>query len=464
MVRYYLEWLDGEFLELESGNPCTVTPYLLQRTISQVKLHALFGGEIDLSDPQVNDSHVILHLFSQQPFRDFLGKNPTFLRQVIPPYKIDKNDQFSLATTSLRRALEDGWVSGTFKDVKLHQNMARLILEEGAKSSGILDIEKILNDEKTGYRQIVNQLTDLKQEKLLEGMLHSFTYFMTQDKTIPSDYTGEPQNQYVILKETLSKIPEENKEHKELIGTLLDEFNGIDEKDRQYLSSALSLFRKKYKTQGYYYRVITETLFHAWNTAVQRTIKPDGGSLGHLTSDSVPIGIYFEDITDTLIPFTSKDKFNLFKELREKTLNITHMNPARLTWYDISNIVDDTRGTAKKYQASLLSSSDNDIANAAANHAENLNSTIIDLLPEGESSTYPIMSSHWIWIVGKALAFIFGNVVGETTKIPDFSSYSASVTEAMIHKYLRSYGNIVIYDTLGKQVQRMKLRKHNHKL
>jgi len=78
--RLYAHWLDGEWLRI--AHPISVEGRSL--TVQGVaegalKLHALFGTRIALSDVQLTDSPVVVRLFANPDFREYLKHDSGFL-------------------------------------------------------------------------------------------------------------------------------------------------------------------------------------------------------------------------------------------------------------------------------------------------------------------------------------------------------------------------------------------------
>ena len=79
-MRYYAEWLDGEYVLLNHAIRGYSHNAVMQRAM---RFHALFGSTIVLSDVQMIDSKTpIPRLFLDSDFRDFLKENQNFLELV----------------------------------------------------------------------------------------------------------------------------------------------------------------------------------------------------------------------------------------------------------------------------------------------------------------------------------------------------------------------------------------------
>ena len=467
MVSHYIQWLDGAYLELASGKPFIVKPSLLRTTVSLLKLHALFGANIYLSDAQVNDSHVVLHLFSSPSFRNFLKSQESFLHQSVPPYRVGKEtDPFSLATVSLRRSLENDWISSTFDDPEISKTMARVILEDGTKNSGVIDLERQINDKDSGYRKAVRQWPE--HERLLEGMLHGVAYFATPGKTSVSKYNGEPQNQWNMLHEAIDALNKRevlkegevvNEKEERVERTIEFIIKSIkDERKRQYQSDVFAALRKEFDPRSFDYRIIGETVHHAWNAAVQRSIGTDCGSLGHLSNQGVQVGLYLGKPTDSLVPRITKKKEYSANEFSKKIRGIINWDPARLSWVEISRLLDtEIKKTAIEFQESLISDSEAKIIEATTQHVENLNHYFSELASPRELATYPLVFNGWIWIFSGLVAIGMGFTFELGTNIPSSSSLVKEVADMALAKALYHGEGSIMTNTLNKVANRMRL-------
>ena len=97
-MEIYAYWLDGEHLRLSEWVPQD------QSLGVMLKIQALLGHTVVLSDIQLIDSPVVQSLFESDDFRSFARSCPTFLRCTTgaPP----GSDPFTLVTTGLHRALD----------------------------------------------------------------------------------------------------------------------------------------------------------------------------------------------------------------------------------------------------------------------------------------------------------------------------------------------------------------------
>lgn len=92
-VRVYAHWLDPEFVDALNRKAG-----MLERSL---KVHALLGDTLVLSDIQLIDSPLIYRLFAKDDFRQFLRDFPAFMQVVAQPTL--GNDRYSIVARSLER-------------------------------------------------------------------------------------------------------------------------------------------------------------------------------------------------------------------------------------------------------------------------------------------------------------------------------------------------------------------------
>src|SRR5438105_2816702 len=95
-MRYYAEWLDGEYVLLNRAHSA-----ISQRAL---RFHALLGSTIVLSDAQMVDCrNSIPTMFADRGFRSFLHQNPHFLALVAAPAKDIKDRNLAIAIKGIER-------------------------------------------------------------------------------------------------------------------------------------------------------------------------------------------------------------------------------------------------------------------------------------------------------------------------------------------------------------------------
>src|ERR1700735_5189279 len=100
-MRYYAEWLDGEYVLLNKKTPGYDHYATAHRAM---KFHALFGSTIVLSDVQMVDFRTpLLHFFRDAEFRSFLQAHPKFLSLAGSPVSGINDQHAAIALKGLER-------------------------------------------------------------------------------------------------------------------------------------------------------------------------------------------------------------------------------------------------------------------------------------------------------------------------------------------------------------------------
>lgn len=174
-MRRYPQWLHGAFIQLACELPGVSKLELLQQNEGIIKLHALFGTELLISDVQLIDSPTTLQLFNNKSFVNYLIENKQFIKLVARPEKIVTSEAFSIASSGFQRAIKEGWTSSVFSDPDATKALGYAILEAGQ-----VDLSKQLRDSQSAFHKITKKWPDRKL--LLEGMLRGVAHFASTRK------------------------------------------------------------------------------------------------------------------------------------------------------------------------------------------------------------------------------------------------------------------------------------------
>ncbi|MFF2364117.1 hypothetical protein ACFVU0_15605 [Streptomyces sp. NPDC058122] len=320
-MEIYAHWLDGEHLRLSEWNPQD------QSLVVMLKIQALLGHTVVLSDIQLIDSPVVQALFESDDFRSFARGCPEFLRCTTgaPP----GSTPFTLVTTGLRRTLEPGWLSSSFDTAEPLVRLSEEILERGETNPGPLfargSVLGTRYEEDSAIRQRLQAVA---------WTLHHFSReagvpLGTSTVTRPSSYCdvleevaelpGLPSHDYAPVARTLS---------------YLDEHLGASDRHRRALLTAhLDATNPPHRT------AIGNTATQAWNAAVQRTLGTDGASPRSLP-EAADVGLYLGCPTDALFePSTPPSASPAGHGLASSHLAAV----GALSWQDIAKIhLDDS--------------------------------------------------------------------------------------------------------------------------
>lgn len=212
-----------------------------------------------------------------------------------------------------------------------------------------------------------------------------------------------------------------------------------DEHDRHYRSRVYTVLDTR--TWPELHVTVWNTIAHAWNSAVQLTLSPDGGSVPDLPA-SAPVGIYLDYPTDALVPFERKAGRKLAARIGRRPMVATFpWDPARLSWETIKVLVWETLETQHLCQRALHSADDREIAAALQQHVRALTSRIVappeDRLP------------GLVWLVATGALVAFGS--------PDILNYltGAQLAYQAVLDLLKRLRSFQVANTLSKFARRM---------
>ncbi|MFA4949206.1 MAG: hypothetical protein WC674_11975 [Candidatus Krumholzibacteriia bacterium] len=309
-MQLYPHWLDGEFVRIASN---TAAPGFIQETIRAMKLHALLGTQFILNDVQVFDSAAVLALFADDALYDFVRRDRGFLDLRVEPDPSLGDSPFALAARGFTRTRAPGWISSVFmNDSTPIKRLADEIIAN-VQAKGYVDLECPSRTAKN-YPQYAKELNAASR---------AVHYFGSQDKphkmvAVP----GERTNYYQVLYDLLGKLDEVAGEVCQLskvsegIRSMLlaqvhedfahveDTINFIDKEiedpeARKARSRVLAILGHEADLAKREW--IWNNVVQAWNYATQKTLQPEGGSVGTLPGAMSPAP-YLESPTDILVP------------------------------------------------------------------------------------------------------------------------------------------------------------------
>jgi hypothetical protein len=270
-VEVYAHWLDPEFLDALDHKAG-----MLERSL---KVHALLGDTLILSDVQLIDSPIVFRLFANEDFRQFLRDFPDFVQVVAQPTQ--GNDRYAIVARSLERATRKGWVPSSVKIPGLVTEFSRVILEKGW-------VDPDLWHTRDGKRLLANAGEHAND---LRGILNCLDHFANGDRHVivrtPPDPTVETF--YDVLIELRNRTDLESDHRRQVEGTLDWIQENLDPDDWNFRSPVISRIGGPPWTPEQ--QMIRNTVNQAWNCAVETTIDPEAGSTGYLPY-SPPIGVY----------------------------------------------------------------------------------------------------------------------------------------------------------------------------
>ncbi|MGW4745670.1 hypothetical protein ACWEPR_12820, partial [Streptomyces sp. NPDC004290] len=280
-MEIYAHWLDGEHLRVSGWEPRDTSLAVM------LKIQALLGHTVVLSDVQLIDSHAVQALFETEDFRSFVRGCPSFLRCTTAAPA--GSDPFALVTTGLHRALEPGWLSSSFDTAEPLVRLSEAVLERGEANPGPL----FARGTALGARYEEGGAIRRRLEAVA-WTLHHFS----REAGVPlgTSAVARPCSYRDVLEEVaeLPGLPGHDYAPVERTLAYLDEHVESSDRHRRAV-----LFARLDATNPPHRTAMWNTATQAWNGAVQRTLGTDGASPRSLPK-AADIGLYLGRPTDAL--------------------------------------------------------------------------------------------------------------------------------------------------------------------
>jgi len=313
--------------------------------IAIIKLHALCGGSIAIDAMGLSGSQVLLRLFADRTFLDFLAKHPHFIKTV-SVYSHTENDRRAVALAGFRRALDPEWYSSTFLEQEPIIRLSEIIL-----SANWLDPESIKSDKgRNSFATLVSRWP--QYGTLLEGSLYAAWHF-TENFHAPFEAAEPSLRVHELLSETLEKRFVVGM-HKELIYDLK---NFIENRCDSGISASHSeIIRAVQKHESDSKKAIQflQTTSHAFNAGIFKSIKANYGAY-EFFPQGAPIGLYLNSPRDVLVA-TNWYENETTRPLRVLRTCGFDWDPTLLRWADVSKVRDqpDALESGLKFQRACI--------------------------------------------------------------------------------------------------------------
>jgi hypothetical protein len=405
-MRYYAEWLDGEYLLLNRLRQGYDHHSVMQRAI---RFHALFGSTLVLSDAQMIDiRNPVTTLFLDPSFRHFLKVRPDFLSLVAEPVRGTESESFAIAMKGIER------LTNQANKPEDSFEMAITLLGEPIFHAGYFDAERYLNpglNEKGRVGRIIRRYPRYSNE--LKGLLHVLDHFSRSPlptTTLPSkgaperydNLLGSVQNDPQIVNEAKSarireilriqeqNLPEAQHGRRAAIRKLLGTGKWHDE---EWTEENLRLYLD---------------VVHAWNCAINRNIAPDAGTLYEAQND-IRLSQYERSVTDAVGWFSAKSMPT--SQYSDPIRRLLSWDPLDVDWTFISKTVQQTAASAEDLQVALKTRDRKTWTHALGLHATEIANSLVNL---------PIKEiPEWCWTLieaGVTLTDIFPSEYIEPAK------------------------------------------------
>ncbi|WP_328674081.1 hypothetical protein [Streptomyces sp. NBC_00328] len=280
-MEIYAYWLDGEHLRLSEWGPQDLSLSVM------LKIQALLGHTVVLSDVQLIDSPVVQTLFETDDFRSFVRGCPEFLRCTTAAPS--GSDPFTLVTTGLQRALEPGWLSSSFDTAEPLVRLSEAVLERGDANPGPLFARG------TALGALYQESSPLRQR--LQAVAWTLHHFSREPGVPLGTSTMARPSSYCDVLEEVAELPglpgHDYAPVERTLAYLEGHLGEWDRHRRALLMAHLDATNPPHRT------AIWNTATQAWNAAVQRTLGTDGASPRSLP-EAADVGLYLGSPTDAL--------------------------------------------------------------------------------------------------------------------------------------------------------------------
>ena len=340
-MRVYAHWLDPEFVGALGDDA-----RMLQRSL---KVHALRGDTLILSDIQLIDSPIIYRLFARDDFRQFLKDFPGFMQVIARPSH--GNGRYPIVSRSLERASRKGWIPSGVKVPGVITDLSRLILETGWVDPDIWQTRE-------GRRLLA---AAGEHGKDLRGIVHCLDHFANggRDVVVRAPETTATETFYDVLVELRNRVDLESEHRQQIEGTLNWIQKNLEPDEWFFRSAVMTGIGRAARTPQQ--QMIWNTVNQAWNSAVETTIDPDAGSTGYLPY-SPPIGVYRHTPYNGLLAIDSPhDSTPLTMPSLRSRLTSVSWDPLAMNWTTLREIATATSSERLDFQNASVTARDNDM-------------------------------------------------------------------------------------------------------
>jgi hypothetical protein len=330
----YNHTFDPEYARLALASDRTV--------LRNVKLQALIGKQVVLSDVQLIDSPYILDLFGKQDFLGFLAENRDFL-SLASTAAPDEEPAWSKVTAGLRAARNPNWRSSIFPTADWTRSLAKNI-----SAAAVADEKRPLNEYGIEEQRVAPQ-----HVRLLSGLLGGVRYFASNPSQVLEALPHQERTDLYKVLTSLETRAELSAPVSKRVSKTLNYIRGriTDDKDRSSRSAILSKLENDSRLNRFERFSIWSTVVQAWNSAVQRSVRARGASAQMMRSSGT-LTSYFDDEADFFLPIT-RTKAILRAADRAASTGVAFLLSAdveTLSWSRISEVNDSCRRTRTAVQ------------------------------------------------------------------------------------------------------------------
>lgn len=325
----YAHWLDPVYLgaRLLGGSVAEQRRLEFEGIL---KMHAVLGDSMSLSDVQLIESALVLRLFSDPEFRAFTAAHPDFIRLVAKPSPLVEtgSERTSSVSSGLARIKDLG--EAYFSDTFYSRNTMLHVVDLFRGIRNEKDLENIFSP-RGRFSQFVNEYAQ-EDKPLLSGLFHCLAhFFFNQNVPVTTPRARQKSTSYhQELEKVYEALDAGQVDLKETLGGTLKLANTTKEKYKRTLVT----HKLPNATEiGHPDRTKYLLIIQAWNVAVSRTIGADTDS-AYCFRQAFPIPVYAGTTTQctTLVTrVASEDEPSL-------TFAQFGWHPSTLRWATLSKI------------------------------------------------------------------------------------------------------------------------------
>ena len=252
-----------------------------------LKMHAVLGDSMSLSDVQLIESALVLRLFSDPEFRAFTAAHPDFIRLVAKPSPLVEtgSERTSSVSSGLARIKDLG--EAYFSDTFYSRNTMLHVVDLFRGIRNEKDLENIFSP-RGRFSQFVNEYAQ-EDKPLLSGLFHCLAhFFFNQNVPVTTPRARQKSTSYhQELEKVYEALDAGQVDLKETLGGTLKLANTTKEKYKQTLVT----HKLPNATEFVILTGQVSFIIQAWNVAVSLTIGADTDS-AYCFRQAFPIPVY----------------------------------------------------------------------------------------------------------------------------------------------------------------------------
>ncbi len=341
--RIYAHWLDPELMSRRFPSS-TTGKERLEEFEDLLKLHALLGYSVCLSDVQLIDSYTILTLFSREDFKTFLWSDPflhdrdmTFLRVVSRACDWELGSlKLRVLANGLSRATDANWRSSIFPDGAATQKIGEIF--KARKMLPEYEVLRLFED--TGDLGKLRETAD----SLVRGMINALEYFVQFPNNVEESPISQTQSYYNILCDSKAKVDAHNDSI--LCEQLDSTLRYVEQLPNRYqrTPAVFALANDGLHTKDNLIRYLH--VLQAWNFGVSGTV---GANLDSGTGWGVPSIAHLHGQADNwTVPVDALDDRELFENCFG-----TKWHPSMTPWSAIGKLRSHCEREIRSFQSSI---------------------------------------------------------------------------------------------------------------